>query len=96
MGLMLTLPDPIPLWLTVGPACRAALGSVGGGEARGEGGRLPRPPRRFRPRGFVANAGVGVVGGEGEGGAELSLEAYLLERQQEKCNLLGYLNIQVG
>jgi hypothetical protein len=49
---------------------------VEGGVASGDGGRPP--PRRRRPRGFGEFAVGGVVGGDGEFGDELPLDAYLL------------------
>jgi hypothetical protein len=54
----------------------AARGRVEGGVASGDGGRPP--PRRRRPRGFGEFAVGGVVGGDGEFGDELPLDAYLL------------------
>ncbi len=50
--------------------------------ASGDGGRPP--PRRRRPRGFGEFAVGGVVGGDGEFGDELPLDAYLLSTTENK------------
>ncbi len=62
----------------------AARGRVEGGVASGDGGRPP--PRRRRPRGFGEFAVGGVVGGDGEFGDELPLDAYLLSATENKKN----------
>ncbi len=56
--------------------------------ASGDGGRPP--PRRRRPRGFGEFAVGGVVGGDGELGDELPLDAYLLSTTENKNLILKY------